>query len=286
MLSQDSQIQLAINILALDIGGDDYDIVVDRNRINFERNGSHAAAKLVSGDNADALVLIMDAPRIPDTAASLEGFFPRLNKFASLSALTNDHHGPFVGAKILLPESFDVDHPFTRMMASAFAAGNAPFWADFAGEGRSDDALPSAWSQDDLAAAQVDLDGDGYLEQNVLNVLLPELDDIGPPQIQLRTDVPHPKLGGGLFCLLTMPYQIGNSSMRDQAANYLNSNALENPCDSPNLLGAWCAGRTASELCYTCFLPSRLHNARNTIKAVLLSLSTWATFAHLDLTSD
>ena len=130
------------------------------------------------------------------------------------------------------------------------------------------------------------LDGNGHLSENIVNLLLPDLDDVGPPQIQLRNDMAHPRLGGGLFCLLTMPYRIGSVSMRDQAANYLNSNALDHPSDSPNLLGAWCAGRSNEELCFTCFLPNKLRGVRNLVQAVIHNMETWATIAHLDLTND
>ena len=280
------RIRRAIDILTLETGQDGYKVEVVENHIFLERDNLLTKARIEPGDDFDALVLKLDAEWIPESASGLEGFFPRMNKFAGLSALTNDRTGPFVGAKIILQDGFDADHPDIRMMASAFATQSDAFKIDDAKNTRLEVLPSSTWTQDDLAATHRALDGSGTLGKNIVSLQLPELDEIGAPKIQFRNDMAHPRLGGGLYCLLTMPYQIGSTAMRDQAAKYLNSNALDNPHHSPNLLGAWCAGHSDSELCFTCFLPNKLYGVRNVIKAVLLNMEAWATIAHLDLMND
>jgi hypothetical protein len=288
MQLEDNRVQHAVEILTLETGRDDYDVEIQGNRIVFELDGRQTVARLEIGedDNTNALVLKLDATWVPEKVSKLEGFFPKTNKFASLAALTNSRIGPYVGAKIFLPDDLDNDHPCARMMASAFANQSDVFKVAGAEDMHLDVARSSAWTQDDLAAVHRALDGNGHLSENIVNLLLPDLDDVGRPQIQLRNDMTHPRLGGGLFCLLTMPYRIGSVSMRDQAANYLNSNALDHPSDSPDLLGAWCAGRSNDELCLTCFLPNKLRGVRNLLQAVILNMESWATIAHLDLTND
>jgi len=173
------------------------------------------------------------------------------------------------------------------MLGSAFKTGSDAF--QVSGENHSSDDKEkerSAWTLSDLSGTHQSIDKDGRLGENSIHFRLSELGDLGWPIVEFRNDLPHPKLGGGLFCLLTMPYQIGNVSTRDQAANYLNGNVHTAPTSTPDLLGAWCAGRNDQELCYSAFLPNSLYGVRNLIPAVMLNLETWATIAHHDLMMD
>jgi len=90
---------------------------------------------------------------------------------------------------------------------------------------------------------------------------------------RLFADVPHPELGGGLFCLLEMPHQIEDEAKLDFLINQLNLMEM-NPNDLPPHYGAWCRGKTFNNPAYVTFLPNYLH-VKN---GIALNFSHWASF--------
>lgn len=75
---------------------------------------------------------------------------------------------------------------------------------------------------------------------------------------QMKSDEPHPELGGGLFCLLQMPHQIENDERLHKVIQELNKMEIA-PHDLPPHFGAWCIGQRGNNPAYVSFLPNVLH---------------------------
>lgn len=88
---------------------------------------------------------------------------------------------------------------------------------------------------------------------------------------QLRTDEPHPEMGGGLFCILQMPHQIDDESKLNKIIIQLNQMEMA-PHDMPPHFGAWCIGRMDNNPAYVSFLPNTLHS----VNGIALNFSIWA----------
>ena len=88
---------------------------------------------------------------------------------------------------------------------------------------------------------------------------------------QLRTDEPHPIMGGGLFCLLQMPHQIDDESKLNRIIILLNQMEMELH-DLPPHFGAWCVGRMGGNLAYNSFLSNSFHS----VNGIALHFSIWA----------
>jgi hypothetical protein len=73
---------------------------------------------------------------------------------------------------------------------------------------------------------------------------------------QLVADQPHPELGGGLFCLLQMPHQLGDARRLNQVCLQLNKMEMA-AHDLPPHFGAWCPGRLGDNTAYASFLPTQ-----------------------------
>ena len=77
--------------------------------------------------------------------------------------------------------------------------------------------------------------------------------------LQLQTDQPHPELGGGLFCLLQLPFGFRDSAEATRLANLLN--VREQECrDLVPHFGAWTTGADHTGLAYVSFLPNPMHD--------------------------
>jgi len=84
-------------------------------------------------------------------------------------------------------------------------------------------------------------------------------------------DQPHPKLGGGLFCLLELPHRIVDVSRRDLVLNRLNQMEMA-AHDLPPHFGAWCRGHQGNNPAYVAFFPNVMHS----IEGIALNASIWA----------
>lgn len=88
---------------------------------------------------------------------------------------------------------------------------------------------------------------------------------------QMKSDEPHPELGGGLFCILQMPHQIENDERLHKVIQELNKMEMT-PHDLPPHFGAWCIGLRGNNPAYVSFLPNVLHQK----KGIAVNVSIWA----------
>ena len=88
---------------------------------------------------------------------------------------------------------------------------------------------------------------------------------------QLLSDQPHPELGGGLFCLLQMPHQIGDEGRLANICMQLNTMEMA-AMDLPPHFGAWCPSEAGANLAYVSFLPNPLLE----VKGIAHNFGIWA----------
>jgi hypothetical protein len=87
---------------------------------------------------------------------------------------------------------------------------------------------------------------------------------------QMSAEQPHPAIGGGLFCLLQLPYRFSDDKL-DRIINELNKMEMQ-PHDLPPHFGAWCKGRLQDNPAYVSFLPNALHS----VSGIGVNFSGWA----------
>jgi hypothetical protein len=75
---------------------------------------------------------------------------------------------------------------------------------------------------------------------------------------RIFADQPHPKLGGGLFCLLELPHRIVDVSRRNLVLNRLNQMEMAAHDLAPHF-GAWCRGHQGNNPAYVAFFPNVMH---------------------------
>ena len=88
---------------------------------------------------------------------------------------------------------------------------------------------------------------------------------------QIKGDQPHPELGGGLFCLLQLPYSIDDDDELHRVIASLNAMEMA-PSDLPPHFGAWCKSKNGNLIAYVSFLPNALHR----VNGIALNMSIWA----------
>jgi hypothetical protein len=88
---------------------------------------------------------------------------------------------------------------------------------------------------------------------------------------QMIADQSHPEVGAGLFCLLQMPHQIGDSDRLQSICAELNKWEMA-AADLPPHFGAWCPGKLGGNPAYVSFLPNCLHK----VPGISVSAAFWA----------
>jgi hypothetical protein len=89
---------------------------------------------------------------------------------------------------------------------------------------------------------------------------------------EMKTDQPHPEIGGGLFCILNLPHQFDSQDELDRAVLALNRMEMAGN-DLPPHFGAWCRGKRGNNPAYVSFLPNDLHTIA---EGIALNMSMWA----------
>ena len=88
---------------------------------------------------------------------------------------------------------------------------------------------------------------------------------------RMFADQPHPVLGGGLFCILELPFSFEESQL-ETVINTLNKSEMI-PADLPPHFGSWTAGTPGDNPAYVSFLPNIMHS---TAKNIQVNMSIWA----------
>jgi hypothetical protein len=90
---------------------------------------------------------------------------------------------------------------------------------------------------------------------------------------QMSAKDPHPEAGGGLFCMLQLPYTFQSKEQVNSLAATLNGLEMV-PADQPPHFGAWCVGKSGLNLAYVSFLPNALH----AVPGIAVNFTNWAMY--------
>lgn len=208
----------------------------------------------------------------------------RMNKLATLGALTADGGDVFVGSRLTLyegEEAGDVQIPmllFSVILSTSSLLG--AMRRTFGPEEGEKSA--SAWVEGDFEQVEgylsrvsvcttggLGLTAEFGLREGAVSAVVGD-DDTA--LWQLQGDQPHPELGGGLFCLLQLPHQLSDQARLDRVLVQLNQMEMA-PHDLPPHFGAWCPGRRGNNPAYVSFLPNVLHSA---VPGIAVNMSAWA----------
>jgi len=219
--------------------------------------------------------------KIFESAEAMSAF----NSMAALGALTTERGNTYVGSRLTI---YDADDDSWRNLhlpllmfttisgAEAILGGIRRTLTNEDGRGGA-----SAWTSDDMDLVQQYLSdlcvctagGLGFTAEFGLaeGMVTAATGDHKTALFQLLADQPHPELGGGLFCLLQMPHQVGDQNRLRQVCSQLNTMEMQ-AHDLPPHFGAWCEGRLDNNPAYVSFLP----NAMRMVNGIAVNAAFWA----------
>ncbi len=205
-----------------------------------------------------------------------------INGLSTLGAVTEDEKGLFVGSRLTVYEDETAWSIYEPLLLYSLIVTNEIFvhtmrlvFGD--GDRNNED---SAWTEDDFSLTQSYLErvcvcssgGLGFTAE--FGNTSKDLSAIVGHQTSLwrmLASEPHPALGGGLFCILELPFSFSENQI-PEIANLLNISEML-PNDLPPHFGAWTAGKRGDTVAYISFLPNILHHEAKNIQ---VNMSMWA----------
>jgi hypothetical protein len=201
-----------------------------------------------------------------------------VNALATLGALTYDKGRWFIGSRLTVFEVENTwDLQFPLVLLSTMGAAESILGAlertiriEKPEEGLSAwvhedfDLVHSALSRVCVCTTGVGLAAEFALQGGPVGAAFARP---GPALWELRPDVSHPDIGGGLLCTLHLPHSLHNVG---QIANQLNQMEMA-PKDLVPHFGAWCPSEYGG-LAYVTFLPNDLH----CVHGIAVNASIWA----------
>ncbi len=208
------------------------------------------------------------------------------NALSSLSALTCERESVYIGSRLTIYEAEDesvwrnLHVPFI-LFSIIFGATSIMDGMTFILTEKGGQKDASAWTKDDLEQVHRFLSkkcvctaGDGGLtaefglEEGAVSAFI---GDRKTALFKITTDQPHPVMGGGLFCLLQMPYLFHNEKRLQQVCTQMNNMEMA-ARDQPPHFGAWCKGPSGNNPGYVSFLPNVMHD----VAGVAVNAAAWA----------
>lgn len=206
-----------------------------------------------------------------------------LNSYATVGALTAEDGKVFVGSRVTLYEDDEQAWSiYLPLIVFALTGGTTSLMGAMqrAFANKKSKRGKSAWTDGDFGFASKQLlqfcvcttGGPGLtaefgLREGAISAAQHDCTAL----LQLRTDQPHPEMGGGLFCLLQMPHEHKDEEALDRTVVQLNKMEME-PHELAPHFGAWCRGQLEHHNpAYVSFLPNGLHS-----KGIALNVALWA----------
>jgi hypothetical protein len=206
------------------------------------------------------------------------------NAFAALSALYVDGGKLLNGSRLTIYEEEDSWSTLhLPLLLFTVIAGNEPILGAMRRTfgGQSPRGGNSEWTERDMQQVE------GYLSQMCVcttggagltaefplaaGVVSAATGNTETALFQLMADQPHPEMGGGLFCLLQMPQQIGDKAQLQRICCELNKLEMA-AADLPPHFGAWCPGKLGGNPAYVSFLPNSMHR----VSGIAVNTAFWA----------
>lgn len=205
-----------------------------------------------------------------------------INSLATLGAVIEDEDGLFMGSRLTVYEDETAWSIYEPLILYSLIVTNEIFahtMMFFLGDSEPK-SESSAWTEDDFLLTQSYLEkmcvcnsgGLGFTAE--FGNTSENLSAIVGHQTSLwrmLASEPHPVLGGGLFCLLELPFSFGETQI-PEIANLLNRSEML-PNDLPPHFGAWTAGKRGDTVAYVSFLPNIFHQEAKNIQ---VNMSMWA----------
>ena len=206
------------------------------------------------------------------------------NAFAALSALYVDGGNLMNGSRLTIYEEEDSWSTLhLPLLVFTVIAGNEPILGAMRRSfgGQAPRGGNSEWTEQDMQQVESYLSqlcvcttgGAGLTAEFPLaaGVVSAATGNTETALFQLMADQPHPEMGGGLFCLLQMPQQIGDLARLQSICAQLNKLEMA-AADLPPHFGAWCPGKLGGNPAYISFLPNSLHR----VSGIAVNTAFWA----------
>jgi len=204
------------------------------------------------------------------------------NAMVSLGALTTDGVNVYVGSRLTILENesaWNIQFPLL-LFAAVQATNSLLGGVQSALAGTDSDDSASAWGEEDFEQVESFLsrmcvcttDGSGLTaEFSLRDGAVSAIAGHGQTALwKLVGDQPHPRLGGGLFCLLQLPHRVPDTAQLDGILMRLNTVEMESQ-NLPPHFGAWCRGTLGNNPAYVSFLSNELHS----LAGIAVNMSVW-----------
>ena len=206
----------------------------------------------------------------------------RLNKMATFASLIQDETGVYLGSRLTTYEDETGWPVYQPMLLYALATTNGVFKESLETLGGRKNKYneTSEWTDEDFELAKSYLDQMSVCSTGGLSLTAEfgiEAEDISAIMghqtalWRMFAKQPHPALGGGLFCILELPFGFEQPKLL-KVIDTLNSTEML-PHDLPPHFGSWTKGNRFDNPAYVSFLPNPLHSQA---KNIHVNMSMWA----------
>jgi len=208
-----------------------------------------------------------------------------MNGFAALGSLFSDGTSVYIGSRLTIYEAEDAWRTlhlpllmFTTIMGAEAILGAVR--RTFNNEVYADE--PTKWTDDDFQQVKSRLSsfclcttgGRGLTAEFGLSEgAVTAAAGHNTALWRLKTDQPHPELGGGLLCVLEMPH-LAEKNRLHEICEQLNNMEMT-AADLPPHFGAWTEGKLGSNPAYVSFFPNAFHELRGT-SPMAVNAAFWA----------
>lgn len=280
-----SELEMALQSTTLRASRENDDLIVKNGELTTRvQVRAPARAETQDGMVSAVVTITTDLPAEFSKLFVKPGIANVINRMATLGAATEDKGRHFVGSRLTVYEGKDEwNEQFGLLLFSVIASADSIIGATrkmFTKESPQR-AVGSAWTNADLEFMKSHLSrscvcttgGEALtaefgIREGQVSVVA---GDRYTALWQLATDQPHPELGDGLACILTMPHRIDSQEKLDRTLEQLNRYEMHN-VDFPPHFGAWCRAHSKNNPAYVSFLPNAFHD----VDGIALAMSAWA----------
>ncbi len=206
----------------------------------------------------------------------------RVNRMATFASLIRDNEGVYLGSRLTIYKDETGWNIYLPLLLYSLICTNEIFnhTLRYMIKPESESTELSEWTDQDFELTKSYLEEMSVCTVGGLGLTAEfgiEQDDVSAVAghqtalWRMSADQPHPVLGGGLFCILELPFSFEESILLT-VINILNKSEM-NPKDLPPHFGAWTIGNRKDNPAYVSFLPNIMHSEAKNIQ---INMSMWA----------
>ena len=209
-------------------------------------------------------------------------FLLEMNKVTTFASLVEDEKGIFLGSRLTSFKKNRDWNIFFPLLLFSLICSNEVFYHCFSitlGKDKPSNGI-SEWKDTDFQLTKNYLDSMCWCTADNLGLTAKFKIDRDTNVLvegnqtalwKMHADSPHPSLGGGLLCILELPFEFERKRLIE-VVNILNISEML-PHDLPPHFGAWTVGNMKNKPAYVSFLPNVLHDQAENIQT---HMSIWA----------